>query len=374
MFSIEHKGDGERDLLIGCICKRKTDKSVLLPWRKRVGLVVFAVLQNGLAGGIIFGWASIDTTMLSAAKEDGGAGLSFHQTTSIFSWASCVAMLSSLVLGILLDSYGPRLCSIVSCCIVAGGCQTFAASRSFLSLAIGACLIAFGGPGINSSIIHIANTFPNNENLVMSCLSGSIALSFSVFAVFDLLWARYEAATFRNIFSIYSLIAVALAFGAFVMYPDEPFEEVQDDLSESEEPFATAPSTDTNLPDSVDEELPLTKDYEIDAMARFDPPHASRIRSMAPSLTVEQPLESYLRDGSKMLKKTESFFASKKVLNNPNVCDVDSITLKDQPFYAQLFSASYFRSILVFLVTCFVTNFYVVSFSIEVSELQCTII
>jgi hypothetical protein len=41
--------------------------------------------------------------------------------------------------------------------------------------------------------------------------------------------------------------------------------------------------------------------------------------------------------------------------------------LKDQPFHKQIFSASFFRSSIVFLVTSFIANFYVASISTEVS-------
>lgn len=352
---------------------RTTDNSVLLPWRKRVGLLLFAMLQNGLTGGVLFGWASIDKTMLTTPGGK-GSGLSFHETTLIFSWASCVAMVSSLILGVVLDCYGPRICSIVSSLIIAIGCQVFALSRSFSGLAFGACLIAFGGPGITSSIIHIANIFPGTEYLVMSCLSGSIALSFSVFAVFDAIWARFESVTFRTLFSSFSLIVVGLAIGAFLIYPDEPFGEFEEDLLDEKEklPLTNESVTIPPSPTTILYNHHLERNNETcEGSTSYGQAHHDHIKSVAPaSLKVEQPLNSFLRDSSKILQKTESFFASKTALGGGADVDVTIISLKDKPFYQQLISTSYFRSSSVFLVTSFVTNFYVASISTEVSLLE----
>jgi MFS family permease len=329
------------------------------------------MLQNGLTGVVIFGWASIDKTMLATSEENGGAGLTFHETTLIFSWATCVAMVTPLILGILLDTYGPRVCSIVSSFIVVVGCQIFASSHSFSGLATsGACLIAFGGPGITSSIIHIANVFPGNEYLVMSCLSGSIAMSFSVFAAFDVLWNRFDFITFRTMFSSYSWVIMVLAVGAFFMYPDEPFEEFEDDLLESNELLMTKSSTTPPSPTTIlYNPLEQENTFSGESAPCEEFHHDAHIQSVAqgPSLKVEQSLNLYLRDSSKIIHKTESFFVSQRELRIGNDADAVIISLKDQPFYNQIFNASFFRSSIVFLVTSFIANFYVASISTEVS-------
>lgn len=359
---------------MSCFLKRKTEKNTLPPWRKRFALLCFALVQNGLVGGITFGWASIDETILAASLEEGGAGLTRHETTVIFSYASSVSMVSALVLGFLLDAYGPRVCSMVSSFIVALGCQVFASSHGFAGFAFGTCLIAFGGPGVTSSIIHISNLFPNNENLAMSCLTGSIVLSFSVYAVFDIMWQKYESITFRTLFGSYVLVLVASAAMAFWLYPDESYEQLKDDLlgpegellmtesestlfmMESESTINTVEKTTLGLQGnthgSIDGvEVPRVSlsfqqqsinDLEVNP--HHDNPYAH------PHL-IEQPLNSYLRDEHKMYHKSMSYIMSAKALDNGHE---ELTSLKDQPFYNQLLSATFLRAMIVFVITWYV--------------------
>jgi MFS family permease len=74
-----------------------------LTLRQRLILALLAVLQNSLVGGLVYGWASIDRSLL--VKD---ANLTFNETTAIFSWACSVGMFSSLLMGPILDHYGRK--------------------------------------------------------------------------------------------------------------------------------------------------------------------------------------------------------------------------------------------------------------------------
>jgi MFS family permease len=373
-----------------CFSTRTTNKEFLPAWRVRLGLFLFAILQNGLLGGVLFGWPSIDQSLLSASIENGGAGLNLHDNALIFSWASSLAMFSPFLLGNVLDSYGPRVCSILSCCIMAFGALLFATSRHFIGFAIASCLMSFGGPGIVLAIIHISNLFPGHENLIMASLSGSVATSFAVFAVFDVLWNRWQV-TVHGLFTSYAIIIILLALGALWLYPDEPFEEFEtDDADVREEEqsvrgFSDSPKTVLqNIPETErllvvsaesttrtghnhhsSHHVPTTRTGHNHHSSH----HVQSVMSNA-SFHIEQPLDSYLRDGRKMYRKTESFVAAKKALTSHNEELATAVGLKDQPFIKQLGSASYLRATFFFLVTSFATNFYVASISTELADLQ----
>jgi hypothetical protein len=69
--------------------------------------------------------------------------------------------------------------------------------------------MAFGGPGMGIGIIHVANLFPKNQFLAVSCLSGSVTLSFSVLAVLEAIWERSSMGgniTFRSLFASYCIV------------------------------------------------------------------------------------------------------------------------------------------------------------------------
>lgn len=341
-----------------CLQRRETDADVLLSWHQRVGLSVFGVIQNSLAGCLIFGWASIDHTILSTPQQAGGAGLTLHETTLIFSWATSTSMFAALVLGILLDHIGPRVVSMVSCLLVSIGCLIFAGADGFVGFAVGVAMMGFGGPGIGNCVIHLANLFPGNENLVMSCLNGSVAVSFSVFAVFDLLWSRHEDISFRFLFAAYSIVIFMLAMGALILYPDEPFKEFcEEELSDGDS-FSKVPGEGTSLMEkSLTNSRYVTPAQDLDHTASHVQHHERRV-----SLVIEQPLDSFLRIEDKKYHRTDSFQASRKSLWHGQ----PAVSLKDQPFYNQLFSAVYARAVIIFLVSTFVTNFYVGSLSMQV--------
>lgn len=357
-------------LIFDCFRKRTTDAKQLPPLGRRIGILTFALLQNALAGGLIFGWASIDDTILVSPESNGGAGVPPEKTTLVFSWASSLAMVSSFFLGMIMDIFGPRACSVLCLSSIAIGSRLLAASHNFTQFSIGACAVAFGGPGICGSIIHIANLFPSIQNLIMSLLSGSIAISFSVFSLFDILWHKYEFATFHTLFGCYSWLAAALALGGFLFYPDEPYKEMTEDDSEEEmveERYSdiaplvrrsssmASPRTVLYTPD-----LPVVHEHE-----HHDHPHHLHIQSAAmPSMKIQQPLNTFLRYKG----RTESFRESAEAIRTQDPDAAVLISLKDQPFFNQLFSATYLRSSILFWLCTFVTNFLVSSLSTELAD------
>ena len=339
-----------------CFPYRPTDSAVLPPWQKRIALLVFGMIQNGLCGGLIFGWASIDQSILSQPIEIGGAGLQLDQTTKIFTWATSISMVAALVLGALLDYSGPRLASMTACLTISLGFLVFSLSSSMIGFALGAILIGFGGPGIGNCIIHLAQLFPQNQNLAMSCLSGSIAFSFSMFAVFDSLWTDYPDLSFRRLFGGYAVVLLLLALGAALLYPDEPYEELTEDRDESDDELFEDVEGDL-----VDEAKPL---LHVSTDLCHDRHNHTGHAAPHISFVVEQPLNSYLRDKHRMAERTDSYRASKKSMAEGG----PPMSLKDESLWNQLVSADYLRAFLVFMVSTFVTNFYVVSLSTEVRK------
>lgn len=368
---------------MGCCKKKSVDSDVPMTWAQRSGVLLFALLQNSLMGGIVYGWSSIDSTLLIASENHGGAGIDPEKTSHVFSWAASTAMVSSFFLGIVLDMFGPRICSLISLAAITAGCGILAVSHEFVQFSVGFCVLAFGGPGICSSIIHIANLFPESKNLVMSGLSGCIAISFSVLSVFDYLWHQYQWATFHSMFGYYSFIAALLALGAFFIYPDDPYDEISSDDdtslqgSDEEERMDQIEGEETHL--LVKSALPpsghqspttvvLKHVASLSAIPEHKHHHESHIQSVAagPSLMIQQPLDSYLRPYT----RTDSFLVSKAVMASDDPDKDVIMSLKDQPFLKQLLSGSYLRSSILFWVCSFVTNFYVSSLSTELADLD----
>ncbi|CAB9499631.1 Major Facilitator Superfamily [Seminavis robusta] len=318
---------------------------------ERSCLVLFACLQNALAGGLAFGWASIDRTMLIASQEQGGAGLTPMETTKIFSWASSVAMLSSLAMGLVLDRFGPRTASVLCNLLVGTGCYLFSMARSFEAIAIATCMIAFGGPGISSSIVHVANLFPQNQFLMLSILCGSVTFSFSVLAVFGDLWERYNWG-FRVLFGGYVVVIALSTLGSFRMWPDVPFESEDSD----------AHLSNNNKSQAIEEGHPL--------LGPVSPEQEFVEATLSHHQLVEEPLNSGLRQ-QLAYGRTQSYDQSAGAFESgQEYATATLVSLKDQPFWNQFLSQTYVRNLLIFVTSSFFVNFTIASISTELADQQ----
>ena len=175
-------------------------------------------------GGILFGWASISGSLLISSRQNGGPGLSSEYVNGVFVVASFFSFLGPFLLGILLDSYGPRVCSIISAILIAFGFALFALSDTidFPMFIPAMCLIAFAGPGAQSSVIHVSNLFPSWKATATAIITGSFQLSFAVFLIFDQLWL-YGNWDYQSLFMSYCLICLINIVLSFFIWPDQPY-------------------------------------------------------------------------------------------------------------------------------------------------------
>lgn len=141
------------------------------------------------------------------------------------------SFLGPLLLGLVLDHYGPRVCSLLSISLVTVGCFLFSVSDfNDLRLFIPATsLIAFGGPGVQTAIIHLSNLFPLWKATATACITGCFQLSFVVFLIFDFLWENYQI-PYEKLFLGYCFVGLFNALIAVFLWPDNPYhfeEEVE---------------------------------------------------------------------------------------------------------------------------------------------------
>lgn len=259
----------------------------------------------------------------------GGAGLTLDETTQMFGLAASINYISPLFLGTVLDKGGPRSASVLSNFLVAVGCFIFASSTDVTTLTVGLCFIAFGGPAVQTSLIHIGNMFPERRFFVMGVVAESITLSFAIFPFMD---AIYESTPlgFRDIFTIHGILVTISTIFSFFLWPDSPYE------------------TPPELP-----EHPL-------------------VEHVPPTHLTEQPLDSYLRETGGKLKPSVSFVLSERGLDQADAekheLALQSMSLMDLPFSKQLSSGVFIRLSIFFLVTSYWANFYIATVTTEVSH------
>ena len=142
----------------------------------------------------------------------------------MFTFASFFNFLGPLLLGIVLDLYGPRVCSIISITFIAVGCILFGYSdiESNPMFIPAMCLIAFGGPGAQNAIIHLSNLFPTWKATATAFITGSFQISFFVFVAFEYLWMKNNI-DYGRLFIGYSLICAINILISAVFWPDKPY-------------------------------------------------------------------------------------------------------------------------------------------------------
>ena len=153
----------------------------------------------------------------------------------MFVIASFCSCMGPLILGIALDQCGPRICSVLSIGLIGLGCGLFAVSTKehFPMFIPAMCLIAFGGPGVVNSTIHLSNLFPEWRATATACITGSFQLSFLVFFAFDQLWS-YCSVSYQSLFTGYCVVCVANVGVSLLAWPDQPY-----DADEEEEYIET---------------------------------------------------------------------------------------------------------------------------------------
>jgi hypothetical protein len=188
-------------------------------------MIVFGCFQNICAGGIIYGWAGL-SNILTASKADGGFGLSSQVTLHMFSVSSSCACVSQLFLGMIQDKYSPKICSILSNSLVAVGCFIFvASSRSETLIYAGAILIGIGGPGVQLSLFHLGNLFPDRENTIISFITGTINLSFIVFPLLTTIWENGNIG-YQAMFQILGGVILVTVLISLWVWEDTTYEKL----------------------------------------------------------------------------------------------------------------------------------------------------
>ena len=198
----------------------------------RITSLLIGCFQNICFGGILYGWPAISGALLQAKPTEGGPGLTSDYVEAMFVTAAFFNFLGPFLLGIVMDGYGPRACSVLSFFIITLGCALFSISNipNLPLFAPAMSMIAFGGPGVQSSIIHLSNLFPGSKATATAFITMSFQISFAVFGVFDNLWF-YLGTDYQTLFLGYGCLSALSMLLSLLVYPDEPYHYDEDEVA-----------------------------------------------------------------------------------------------------------------------------------------------
>ncbi|MCJ1311055.1 hypothetical protein MMC25_004725 [Agyrium rufum] len=221
---------------------------------RRIVQVSFAVVYCLFSSGIVFGYAAIKPVLVregvyrdlcpegEARRVDQTCYEQEIRLNLMFTIAAVATNVCALLVGIVLDRYGPRSSSIVGCfSLVLGSLLlAFAAQIPFDAYIPGYLFLALGGPFIFISSFQLSNTFPQNSGLILALLTGAFDSSSAIFLIYRLIYSATNGAfNSQKFFSIYTIVPLLLFLIQVLVMPKASYKTLGETMAtasnESEE-------------------------------------------------------------------------------------------------------------------------------------------
>ncbi|KAK9462662.1 major facilitator superfamily domain-containing protein [Lipomyces oligophaga] len=193
-----------------------------------------------LAAGPVFGFAALKTVWLRegvyaylCAPEETETGYICSsreiRMNFVFTCASVVSSFASVIVGAILDRFGPRNCNFLSGLLIGAGALmlAFADSISLLDLYIwGYITLAFGGPFLYISSFHLSNAFPAFSGFILALLTGAFGASTAVYLVYRLIYSETEGRFHpKAFFLLYLIVPISIIIGSATVMPSESYKQ-----------------------------------------------------------------------------------------------------------------------------------------------------
>lgn len=234
-----------------------------LSLKRRILQIVCAITWCLLAAGPVFGFAALKpiliregvysdrcheapntTAVLQLSKiispflitrGDGGEHMCEAQDLSlnlIFTLAAVITNVSALVVGTVLDVWGPRVTGLLGSFFLALGALAFKYSKyiyyklpldPYLS---GYILLALGGPFVFISSFQLANSFPKNSGLILALLTGAFDASLALFLFYRIGYTKWHPVSLDKFFTVYLLVPLFIAICEVTIMPKKSYKTV----------------------------------------------------------------------------------------------------------------------------------------------------
>lgn len=215
----------------------------------RIPFLALALIQNCLAAGIFYGWAALSELLVGpqvnayrelcgSAEIDLPCEAQKKKMHLVYTISQSTNLFGSLVTGMILDYFGPRICSALSLLGVTAGMSILGLSAwnriAFENYLAAMILIGFSGPGVQVALFHLSNLFPKYESTISVLISGTFQLGFLVFLVFKKLNDWFGITLFM-ICNVYSFVLLVLSVLSVLSWPNTPLSQnnTEDPLTEN---------------------------------------------------------------------------------------------------------------------------------------------
>lgn len=196
----------------------------------RLSLVLVAIAAAFALSGSIFGFQALRPALIDAGvyrslcelDEPVPCNAQLLRLNLVFTIATTMANAASIVIGFVLDHYGPRFTAICGCLLYTLGSFLFGiSSEKFPLYMLSYSLIGVGGPFVFISSIHLSLAFPLYGGLVMAALTGAFDSSAILYNFFQYIRAITGFPDIHNFFLIYTGFPVLFAIAFSILMPKE---------------------------------------------------------------------------------------------------------------------------------------------------------
>ncbi|CDK28865.1 unnamed protein product [Kuraishia capsulata CBS 1993] len=173
-----------------------------------------------VAAGPVFGFAALKPVLIAQGvyhercAPDSGNGVCVEQDLKLnflFTLAAVVTNAAALLVGNILDRYGPRVCGTIGSILIFGASLLLRAGSDislFDGYLVGYSGLALGGPFVFISCFHLANSFPNNSGSVLALLTGAFDSSSALFLGYRMAFQKFPELTLKRFFTYYLVVPV----------------------------------------------------------------------------------------------------------------------------------------------------------------------
>lgn len=206
--------------------------------RKRILQVACAMLWCLFAAGPVFGFAALKPVLISEGVYSdicpADEPLCVERDLKLnrmFTYAAVLTNATALLVGRVLDTYGPRITGVIGSIILAIAAVCMANGANITAVdgyLLGYVLLAFGGPFVFISCFQLGNSFPGHSGLVLALLTGSFDTSSALFMFYRLTYQGGYIANFtlRKFFTGYLVVPVFILVCQLTIMPSESYKTV----------------------------------------------------------------------------------------------------------------------------------------------------
>lgn len=147
----------------------------------------------------------------------------------MFTVGAVVTNTSAIVIGRILDKYGPKFCGFIGAGLLSFACVVFIFAslieKSFIDpYLLGYAAMALGGPFSFISSFHLSNTFPNKSGTILAFFNGAFDASSVVFLLYKLYYMHFDSKfSLDKFFKLYLIVPVFIALSQIFFMPKSSY-------------------------------------------------------------------------------------------------------------------------------------------------------